>query len=333
MSLLRATRSHAVLLLAGTLIGAVPAGSVAAAQRAPVESDGVVQLNNGTLFLAGDAAPAPRVMGDFARFGLWDSSSAKMDKPFQAVRVEYSVDQPIGTQSLVAVRASVDGRRWGEWEWNVSNGAVVTFGGAQQWIQQRIVLLGSPMSSPIVSALAITPTPALTAKSTTYADGIAPTYRLRVTRQGMVGRRTANGHRITKYDIFVSLPSWKVLSSKEGSEYMVRLSANGRSVIARVADVGPWNSHDNYWDVNRATYKDLPVGWPEDHAAYYENYNHRRAERGRVRTPTAVDIGDGAYWALGLGGGQATVDVTFLWLGQDPGPNPEPRNSAPSRRP
>ncbi len=80
-------------------------------------------------------------------------------------------------------------------------------------------------------------------------------------------------------------------------------------------------------------YKDLPVGWPQDHAAYYERYNKRRAEKGYVRFPSAVDIGDGAYWALGLKGAQATVDVTFLWLGTDPGPNPAPRNSAPSRRP
>jgi hypothetical protein len=114
---------------------------------------------------------------------------------------------------------------------------------------------------------------------------------------------------------------------------MVRLSANGRSVVVRVADVGPWNRHDNYWDKNRERYKDLPRGWPEDHAAYYEGYNRGRAELGRVRGPTAVDIGDGAYWALGLRNARATVNVTFLWLGTDPGPNPEPINASPSQRP
>lgn len=56
----------------------------------------------------------------------------------------------------------------------------------------------------------------------------------------------------------------------------------------------------------------------------HENYRNREAELGLVRFPSAVDIGDGAYWSLGLKGDQAVVDVTFLWLGADPGPYPTP---------
>jgi hypothetical protein len=133
--------------------------------------------------------------------------------------------------------------------------------------------------------------------------------------------------------MFVSLPSWSVLSSREGNEYMVRLSANGKSVVVPVMDVGPWNRHDNFWSTERERYKDLPVGWPQDHAAYYEGHNKRRAEKGWVRYPSAVDVGDGAYWALGLKGAQATLDITFLWLGEDPGASPEPLNSSPAKRP
>jgi hypothetical protein len=241
---------------------------------------------------------------------------------------------PAGTQIHVAVRASADGRAWSEWEWDVADGAVVSFDDAQRWTQHRIVLLGADGRTPTVSPITIVPQD-LSAKSRRpglhrKASTDAPTYRLRVTRQGMVGSRTANGHVVQPRDFFVSLPSWKALSSRGGDEYMVRLSANGRSIVVPVWDVGPWNAHDNFWDDRRAKFKDLPTGWPEDHAAYYDNYNHRRAEKGWVRYPTAVDVGDGAYWALGLGGGQATVDVTFLWLGNDPGASPRPLNAAPS---
>ena len=117
------------------------------------------------------------------------------------------------------------------------------------------------------------------------AAAVAPTYRLRVTREGLVGYHTANGHRIRPNDVYVSLPSWSSLSSLGGHEYEVRLSANGNSIVAPVWDVGPWNHHDNFWDTNRASYPDLPTGWPEDHAAYYEGYNGRMAEEGWVKLP------------------------------------------------
>ncbi len=255
-------------------------------------------------------------------------------RPRQCVQDHAEV--PPGTESFVAVRASADGQRWSEWEWDVADGAIIPFEDAQRWLQYRVVLLGGADRTPTVSKVQLTPQPneqTGTSPARRKAGGLAPTYRLRITRMGMVGSRTANGHRVKARDFMVALPSWKSLSSRRGGEYMVRLSANGRSVVVPVMDVGPWNRQDNYWAVKRERYKDLPVGWPQDHAAYYERYNNRRSEKGRVRFPSAVDVGDGAYWALGLKGVQATVDVTFLWLGADPGPNPAPLNSRSSQRP
>ena len=333
MSLLKATRSHALLILAGTLMAGLPSGHAAAAHRELAADDGIVQMNDGTLQLSVDAPSAPAFIGDWNRYGLWDSPKVATAEQFQTIRVHYQADAPTGTAYYVAVRASSDGQRWSEWEWDVANDSQISFGGSQHWMQHRVMLLGTADQGPSVSSVVLTPEQGSRQPEAVNAEGVAPTYRLNVTRQGMVGRRTANGHRITKNDFFVSLPSWKSLSSKDGNEYMVRLSANGKSVVVRVADVGPWNRHDNYWDTNRERYKDLPRGWPEDHAAYYEGYNRGKAELGRVRGPTAVDIGDGAYWALGLGNSRATVNVTFLWLGADPGPNPSPINVAPSKRP
>ncbi len=337
MSLLRATRSQVLLLLAGLSLAALPIGPDAGAQQAVEDWAGLARRADGWLRLAADAGRAPQSMGAFERFGMWDSPAAKLDAEFQSVLVQYRSEAPAGTERFIAVRASRDGAHWSEWEWDVAEGATDTFDTPQRWIQHRVVLTANAGRTPMVSDVKITPRSApaamlardLAMKSTS----VAPTYRLRVTRQGMVGSRTANGHVVRSHDFFVSLPSWRVLSSRGGDEYMVRLSANGKSVVVPVWDVGPWNMHDNFWDADRAKYKNLPVGWPEDHAAYYEHYNHGRAEKGRVRFPTAVDVGDGAYWALDLADEQATVDVTFLWLGDDPGPRPVPRNTAPARRP
>ena len=103
------------------------------------------------------------------------------------------------------------------------------------------------------------------------------------------------------------------------NDYMVRITYNGRTSVAPVYDVGPWNAHDDYWNEQRQRYADLPRGYPEDHAAYFDGYNGGRAEQGRVRFPTAIDIGDGAWWDdLGIKGDRAVVEVTFLWLGSDP---------------
>ena len=333
MSLLRATRSRALLLFA-TMTLAAPLGPDAMAHQATLDSKGVMLGRNGSLQLSDSAGPAPAAIAEADRFGMWDSAPQKVARPFRSVQVLYTAEAPTGTEYFVGVRASADGKRWSEWEWDVASGSIATFEGPQRWLQQRVVLLGNANDTPTVSRISLAPQAMpRSSQSLTKAAGDAPTYRLRVTRQGMVGGRTANGHIIRRNDMFVSLPSWSSLSSRNGSEYMVRLSANGKSVVVRVADVGPWNRNDNYWSANRERYKDLPVGWPQDHAAYYEKYNKRRAEKGYVRYPSAVDVGDGAYWALGLKGAQATVDVTFLWLGNDPGPNPAPRNSAPSRRP
>lgn len=150
---------------------------------------------------------------------------------------------------------------------------------------------------------------------------VAPTYTIFATREGLVGHMTANGHIIRERDRFVALPSWKVLSSYQGSEYQVRLTYKGRSVIAPVWDVGPWNVNDEYWLPNRPTYSDLPMGMPMAQAAYLNGYNGGRDQYGRrITNPNGIDIADGTFWDdLGMTSND-WVQVSFLWLGSDPGP-------------
>lgn len=105
---------------------------------------------------------------------------------------------------------------------------------------------------------------------TTNTVGSVPLkFTVYATREGLVGGTTANGHVIVSHDHFVALPSRRVLCSNGGHEYEVKVSYNGKSVIAPVWDVGPWNEKDNYWDPpsQREMWKDLPQGMPEAQAA------------------------------------------------------------------
>lgn len=315
--------SGLALLLLSTIVSAsvsyarptLTPPSAAGAQEAALADDG------GTLRLPPHAPPAPLAYGDFQRFGLTVSPTQQFSALFQSLRIDYDADVPDGSSVLVDLRASADGVRWTRWETDLASGAVAAFGAPARFAQYRVILLGGARSGPSVRALRLTPqaAPAIYRAQSASEMPVAPTYRIRGTRMGMVGGRTANGHRITKRDHFVSLPSRRSLSSRGGSEYMVRITYKGRSSVAPVYDVGPWNIHDNYWDEQRDRFKDLERGWPEDHAAYYDGYNKGMAEKGRVRFPTAIDVGDGVWWDdLGIKGDQAEVEVTFLWLGRDP---------------
>ncbi|HEY0734627.1 MAG TPA: hypothetical protein VGD69_06950 [Herpetosiphonaceae bacterium] len=337
MHWMRFVRSRLVaLILAGAWLVSLlvtPASAREALSTAHATTQDVEVTAEGTLRLAKTASEAPATYGSFQRFGIYDSSTTSFPKSFNQLRVSFQRTAPAANRARLDVRASTSDDRWSEWQLDVKSGANVRFAEAMTSAQYRVVLLSNSAASPTIASVALEPQQTRGFKAQNEAPAVAPTYRLRVTRQGMVGGRTANGHIIKPNDFFVSLPSRRALSSRGGNEYQVRLSANGKSVVVPVWDNGPWNHNDDYWNENRAMYKDLPVGWPQDHAAYYEKHNGGRAERGYVRFPTAVDIGDGAYWALGLDGAQATVDVTFLWKGRDPGPNPKPLNSKPSQRP
>jgi hypothetical protein len=288
--------------------------------------------SDGALTLAPTAPPAPAIYGSFSRFGSILSPQQQLSFPVQALTIRYLAHTPAGSALRIDVRASNDGQRWTAWEIDLANGGRATFDRPVRIAQYRATLLGNGHALPSVRAIEIVPEHG-SALFSAMSDNepVAPTWKLRATRMGMVGGRTANGHIITKHDHFVSLPSWRSLSPKGTSDYAVRITYNGRSSVAPVYDVGPWNVHDDYWNTNRERFKDLPVGWPEDHAAYYDGYNKGWAEKGKVRFPTAVDIGDGVWWDdLGIKGDQATVEITFLWLGRDPLATPPPAEAAPA---
>ena len=284
-------------------------------------ADGIVVAPDGSMTLARDAFPAPAAFGGAGRFGVFVSDAIAYAVEFDTLRVAYTALIPHGAQAAVDVRASVDGVNWTPWVVDLTPGAVARFDHPARFAQYRIRMRATG-SSPTIRTLRLIPeraTPSFSAFEQEQPP-IAPTFTVHATRLGLVGRRTANGHRIGKRDRFVALPCVCVLSSRDGDEYKVRITYQGRSVVAPVYDVGPWNTRDNYWDPQDQRYfSDLRQGWPQDHAAFFDGHNNGRAQHGRVRFPTAIDIADGIWWDdFGIKGDRAVVEVTFLWMGRDP---------------
>lgn len=153
--------------------------------------------------------------------------------------------------------------------------------------------------------------------------------RIYATREGLVGGTTANGHVIKERDHFVALPSTRVLCSKGGYEFQVKLEHNGYTETAPVWDIGPWNIHDNYWEPedqrlifqylkDGGQHGGLVQGLPESQAAYENDFNSGRDEFSRrVVNPAGIDLADGTFWdGLNLNN-NAWITVKYLWLEED----------------
>ncbi len=332
ISLIRwAVRLLALLLITATLTipgrshAAPPSPMLAEIMPAPDrhQHEGVQITSRGTIHLSNDAA-APPFPETYQHYGAALSEAYHLFFPTNRVMLVYDATEPAGSEVHIDLRGSSDGTRWTEWHTGHASGTVVEFAQPVQVIQYRARIFARGSADPAVQSVRVQPLDSTADYAVLEELPVAPTYKIRATRLGMVGGRTANGHIITRNDRFVALPSWRSLNSHGGHEYSVRITYQGRSVVAPVWDVGPWNTRDNYWSSNRERYSDLPQGWPQDHAAYYDNYNGGYAEKGYVRFPTAMDVGDGLWYELGIDGDQGSVEVTYLWLGRDPLVTPPP---------
>ena len=106
-----------------------------------------------------------------------------------------------------------------------------------------LAAVASGVSSLVAVSVAAAPSNAASAIPAISAESAASvTFHVYATREGLVGGTTSSGHRITANDHFVALPSTKALNKN------VKISYKGKSAVAPVLDVGPWNNDDNYWD-------------------------------------------------------------------------------------
>lgn len=325
-----------LITLATTWIGhAAPDSSqtVSPVSSSRSQHAGIHFLPNGDMQLLAEASPPPPPIQGYERYGLYLSPLQAIENPTPRFSISHQATTPSDTRVRIDVRGSGDGTRWTSWHTDLASEQEVTFAHAVRFVQYRARFFGSTHASPTLHNVAIQEQATDGAQYQVFQQPaeeiVAPTYKVYATREGLVGHRTANGYVIEPNAWFVSLPSWRSLCSKGGYEYQVRITHGDNSIVAPVWDVGPWNTHDDYWSVQREWYNDLPRGWPQDHAAYFEGYNGGYAEKGYVRFPTAIDIGDGAWWALGLTSGWIEVEITFLWLQGDSGqPSAPPVDTA-----
>jgi peptidoglycan hydrolase-like protein with peptidoglycan-binding domain len=236
------------------------------------------------------------------------------------VSVNLTAKTPDGTRVAVDVRGREGGGTWTEWR-EAKAGSPALLPHAASAVQARVTLWGvaegGDTSGPVVRDLRLTAqaVPASERAKPKARQAAAFTATVFATREGLVGHTTANGHVIQPNDHFVALPSRRGLSPRGSHEYSVRVCGPARCETAPVWDVGPWNTHDDYWNPSsvREMWKDLPQGKPEAQAAYQDNYNGGADEFGRqVANPAGIDLADGTFYNVGLNN-NGWVTVTYLW--------------------
>jgi hypothetical protein len=274
--------------------------------------DGVARLAGKGAFSApaGDAEGGPDPL---APTGLLTFPAHQLDRPTD--RIATKVDGT-GTGTAVDVRGLRSNGSWTEWVPAAADGSVTLPGLASQ-AQGRLVLT-DPAAA--VSGVELTAKPG-DARSEGVPDAPPVSYSVFATREGLVGGTTANGHEITDHDHFVALPSRRALSADGSSDYSVKVCApNGRCAFAPVWDIGPWNTHDDYWNPpnQREQWGDLPQGTPQAQAAFKDGYNDGKDGFDRkVLNGAGIDLGDGVFWDdLGLTD-NSQVTVSYLWTGND----------------
>jgi hypothetical protein len=293
-----------------------------------------VALSPAGLVLAGD----PAFVRDGRAYGIYVSAVQPLDSTFDLARALQPGDPVESGLVELEGRSSLDGLRWSPWAPLPADGGAVSLPPGR-FFQFRAELSAAQGEAPLLRGLDVEL--ASTGALPVDASGNNPTVRLFGTREGLVGRKTANGHTIAERDRFVALPSKRVLNPDGKQDYQVRLSYKGKTATAAVWDVGPWNTKDNYWDVQREMFTDLPRFTPQALAAWQSDYNGGRDQFNRwVSFPASIDLADGTFVDdLGMRNSD-WVDVAFLWV-DAPSPQrvdlpavtglkPEPKPPAPA---
>lgn len=310
--------------VAGRATGAASAAHPGTHERWTQRVDGSTALAGAKL--AGDGARFDPIRRRLLRDGGGHSPGAasegsaefpvhRLAHPAGKVTVTLDSKLPPGSDATAEVRGRAGDGFWTEWT-PVSPGGTVKLPRPADTVQVRAVMTpGVRGARPSVRAVSVTTTAARKPlrKPKNHA---AYSARIFATREGLVGRTTANGYTIRAKDHFVALPSRRALSSKGGGGYTVRVCAHKRCDYAPVWDVGPWNIRDNHWHKPRDQWKKLKLGLPQAQAAYQKGFNHGRDGLGRrVLNPAGIDLADGtARESLRVNDG-GWVRVTYVWTG------------------
>ncbi|MFJ4602634.1 hypothetical protein [Streptomyces griseoluteus] len=316
-----------LLALAGTALGTAPAAGAADAPRAatgavswradlshPGSDDVNVRWSDGALRVR-DGSLSPASLGQDRGYASAVLESHHVSRPVNRVIVDLDAAVPGGTSVVVDVRGRAADGAWTEWR-QATAGAPAELPGLVDDVQARLTLwTAEDGTTPAVEELTLSADDGGTVAARPLAAASAFSARVFATREGLVGGTTANGHVIRSNDHFVALPSRRALSPNGSGQYSVQVCGPARCETAPVWDVGPWNTHDDYWNpsTQREQWRDLARGVPEAQAAYQNGYNGGRDEFGRqVANPAGIDLADGTFYNIGLSN-NGWVTVTYLW--------------------
>ncbi|WP_435223121.1 hypothetical protein [Streptomyces sp. Tue6028] len=325
----RTLSGAACLLALATASGTAPAAEAATAPAASSAvswhpdlsrpgTDDVNVLRSANTLRVGDRSLSPASLERHGGYASAVLDEHHLDRPVDRITADVDAAVPSGAGVVVDVRGRTADGTWTEWR-EVTADAPARLPRAVDDVQARLTLwTGKAGATPTVRGLTLSADSAGTASSQPAqpaAAAAAFSSRVYATREGLVGGTTANGHVIRSNDHFVALPSRRALSPNGSGQYSVQVCGPVRCETAPVWDVGPWNTHDDYWNTSaqREQWKDLARGLPEAQAAYQNGYNGGRDEFGRqVANPAGIDLADGTFYNIGLND-NGWVTVTYLW--------------------
>ncbi len=106
--------------------------------------------------------------------------------------------------------------------------------------------------------------------------------QVKATREGLLGGKTASGYVVDTVVPFVALPSFAALHQF----VRVKNPANGKSAMAIVLDVGPWNEHDDNYVFSNGLVRPAAESGTDT--------------RGRTTNGAGIDLGERIWKALGM---------------------------------
>ena len=187
-------------------------------------ADGAARIDQRTAFLApaDESTRGAEGTADAVPTGLLTLRSHTLATPTNRVGTTVDAVHSDGSYATVDVRGLRASGNWSEWV-PADDGTAVLPEPSRQ-VQARLVLTGDP--GPVVTAVSLTALTPSQAEGASAA-GVALTYRVFATREGLSAASPRTGTGSPRHDHFVALPSRRALSPNGSGDYSVRVCAAG----------------------------------------------------------------------------------------------------------
>jgi len=124
--------------------------------------------------------------------------------------------------------------------------------------------------------------------------------KVKATREGLVGQKTASTYVIDKIVSFVALPNEKALFR---FVHITNLK-NSKTTIAQVLDIGPWNIDDPYADPHNTNLSLRPLA---EQGIRTDGLNRVKGETNGA----GIDLGEAVWNQLEM---EDNGEVTWEWI-------------------